>query len=297
MSFYFYYSEKVCFKVDIVNNITETKGSVRMRAVKLAIAMNQQGLKENDIVAICSDSQAEQTIVVLATLFIGAIVAPIDPCFDFKDTCQIIKKLKPKLIFTDARMCSQMERTLLTLNLTIHIINFGKDGNGNNYFKFMSYLEEDEFKPVFIEDPRKSVAFIMPTQGTTDPPKLVCLSHHCIYIETLIFIDIFDNPDKILSFFPLAMLIQTVLVCVTFESIATIFFPGSFSERNACKFIFDYLITHATFGTDYAMKVVHSFALKVSKQINKVSKGESGVNTNKTKSIKSANIIYCLLFS
>lgn len=252
------------FKVDIIHNITETRGSVRIRGVKLALEMSQRGINQNDIVVIYSASQADQTIVVLATLFLGAIVAPLDPLFDFKDICQLMKKLKPKLIFSDTRMFGQVEKILINLSLNVQVINFGRGGNGNNYFKFITYGDEDAFQPVYVEDSKKSVAFIMPTQGTTGPPKLVCLSHHNIYIQTLIFIDIFDNPDKILSFFPLSMLIQTILVCVTFESTTTLFLPGSFTERNACKFIFDYQITHATLGTNYAMKVVHSFALKVS---------------------------------
>lgn len=114
-----------------------------------------------------------------------------------------------------------------------------------------------------LEDFKRTVAFILPTQGTTGTPKLVCMSHHNIYIQTLIFIEIFDNPDKVLSFFPLSMLLQTILVCVTFETTTTLFLPGTFTERNACKFIFDFQISHAAFGTEFAIKVVHSFALKV----------------------------------
>lgn len=247
-----------------MHSITETRGSVRIRAVRLAVAMSEKGILQEDIVVICSSSQADQTIVVLASLFIGAIVAPLDPLFDFKESCQLMKKLKPKIIFTDTRMCSQIERILVALNITVPIINFGRGATENNYFKFLTNGQEAIFKPVFIEDTRKTVAFIMPTQGTTGPPKLVCLSHQNIFVQTLIFVDIFDHPDKILSFFPLSLLLQTILVCVTFESNTTIFLPGTFTERNACKFIFDYQITHAAFGTDFAMKVVHSFAVKVS---------------------------------
>lgn len=226
--------------------------------------MAEKDVVQEDIIVICSASQADQTIVVLASLFIGAIVAPMDPFFDFKEACHIVKKLKPKLIFTDTRMCSQIERILVTLNLNVPIVTFGRGAGRNNYFNVVADGEELVFKPVFIEDPKKTVAFIMPTQGTTGLPKLVCLSHHNIFVQTLIFVDIFDHPDKVLSFFPLSLLLQTILVCVTFESNTTLFLPGAFTERNACKFIFDYQITHASFGTDYAMKIVNSFALKVS---------------------------------
>lgn len=93
-----------------------------MRSIKLALAMSQKEIVQKDIVVICcSVGQADQTIVVLATLFLGAIVAPLDPLFDFKDSCYLVKKLKPKLIFTDTRMMSQIERILFTLNMTIPV--------------------------------------------------------------------------------------------------------------------------------------------------------------------------------
>nr|XP_023020782.1 luciferin 4-monooxygenase-like isoform X1 [Leptinotarsa decemlineata] len=250
-------------QVDIVSSITETKGSVRGRSIKLALEMKDRGVTENDIIVIYSRNHADQTIAVLSTLFLGAIVAPLDPEISHKECLEIVKKLKPKMCFTDSRTISQIERIVNTLNYSTDIINFGQDNPGVSQFnKLLNHKEDERFRPTFVEDAWESVAFILPTQGTTDDPKLVCLSHHNIVVQTMIFQDIFEYPEKVLSFFPLSWLLQTTLVCVCFESPTIRILPGPFTERSACKIIQDFRIGHAIFGTDWAIRLVTNVAIK-----------------------------------
>lgn len=71
-------------QVDTINNITETKRAVKTRSVRLAIEMQAKGVGKNDIILINSKTHAHQTIVLVATLFLGAIVCPINPDSPFK---------------------------------------------------------------------------------------------------------------------------------------------------------------------------------------------------------------------
>ncbi|KAJ8971160.1 hypothetical protein NQ314_000847 [Rhamnusium bicolor] len=251
-------------QVDTGTGITETKGSVRGRGIQLALEMKRRGIVETDIVLISSRNHADQTIVVLATLFLGAIVAPLDPEFSYKECLEIVKKLKPKMCFCDTRTISQMERIFLNLNFTSDMVHFGTENGGSIPFsKLFIHKEEDYFQPVFIENPRLSVAFILPTQGTCCDPKLICLSHHNIFVQTMIFLDIFNYPEKSLIFFPLSWILQTVLTCVSFEAQITRILPATFTERSVCKIIHDFAIGHAIFGTDYAIRIIGNVALKV----------------------------------
>lgn len=225
--------------------------------------MKHRGVGENDVIVIISRNHADQTIVVLATLFLGAIVAPLDPEFSYKECLELVKKLKPKMCFCDIRTLSQMERILPVISHSSDLVHFGqKIGTSVQFSKLFSHKENEYFQPTFLENPNISVAFIIPTQGTTGNPKLICLSHHNISVQTSIFLSIFNYPDKVISFFPLSWILQTVLTCASFEAGVMRVLPVSFTERTACKIIHDFEIGYAIFGTDYAMRLISNVAIK-----------------------------------
>ncbi|KAL1518364.1 hypothetical protein ABEB36_001999 [Hypothenemus hampei] len=255
-------SDKV-LQVDTINNITETKKAVKMRSTRLAIEMRARGVGRNDIILILSKTHAHQTIVLVATLFLGAIVCPISPDSPFKECLELVKKLKPKMCFCDSRTASQVDRILLNLNLTSEIVNFGDQVSGTTQFcKLFPFKEDQHFKPYYIEHPQKEVAFIIPTQGTCNDPKLVCLSHHNIYLQSLNYIQLFDKPSKVISFFPLSWMIQAVITCASLEYGVTIIMAPTFNERLACKMIHDFVIDVAVLGTELAMRITGNVAIK-----------------------------------
>ncbi|XP_076263003.1 uncharacterized protein LOC143197994 [Rhynchophorus ferrugineus] len=256
------HADKV-LQVDTINNVTETRGSVKIRAVQLAVEMKQRVVNPNDIVLIMSKTHANQTVAVLATLFLGAIVAAISPDTPLKDCLEIIKKLRPKMCFCDTRIVSQIERILDTISYGCEIVNFGSEVAGTTQFcKLISFKQEPEFKPIYIENPNKEVAFILSTLGTTGDPKLVCLSHHNIYTQCIKFVEIFENASKIISFFPLSWITQTVILCFSINFGITVIMASNFNERTACKMIHDFLIDVAIFGTELAMRFVGNVAIK-----------------------------------
>ncbi|VEN34456.1 unnamed protein product [Callosobruchus maculatus] len=251
-------------QVDVSTGVTETRGSVRGRAVKLAIEMKQRGIKHDDIIVMCSRTNTDQVIVVLAALFIGANLAPLDPEFNYKEVLDLMKQLKPKLCFGDSRTIPQFDRIFQALNMNITTVNFNPDQAGTVQFRklLLAHKEDEKFTPIFVEAPRTEVAFILPTQGTTGLPKLICLSHENIFVQTVILLEILGQPDKVISFFPISWFFQMILVCLTFERPVTRIIPVMFTERNACKIIHDFSIRHAILGTDYAMKMANSPALR-----------------------------------
>lgn len=70
------------------------------------------------------------------------------------------------MCFCDSRTVSQIDRILLTLNITSEVVSFGDEVSGTTKFvKLFPFKEDTNFKPFFVENPNKEVAFIVPTQG------------------------------------------------------------------------------------------------------------------------------------
>ncbi|CAH2009781.1 unnamed protein product [Acanthoscelides obtectus] len=156
-------------QVDVSTGVTETRGSVRGRAVKLAIEMKRRGIKHDDIIVMCSRTNTDQVIVVLAALFLGAILAPLDPEFNYKEVLDLMKQLKPKLVFGDSRTIPQFDRIFQAINMNITTVNFNPEVTGTVQFRklLLTQKEDENFTPSFVENAKTRVAFILPTQGTT----------------------------------------------------------------------------------------------------------------------------------
>ncbi|XP_057672086.1 luciferin 4-monooxygenase-like isoform X2 [Diorhabda carinulata] len=247
-------------QVDIIMSIAETKGSVRSRSIRLASEMRACGIVEKDIVVVCSGKNADQTI---ASLFLGAIVAPLDPESSNKEKDRLIRKLKPKICFADSRTETHIKRILHEMHLQTKVVSFSQeDGGISEFSKWIQHKEDEEFRPIYIEDPRRTVALILPTQGTTDFPKLVCVSHNNICLQCMNFADIFYHPVNILSFFSFSWFLHIIMVCLCLETSVTLIIPGLFFERSACKVIQDFNVECLLLGTDFAMRLFHSSAAK-----------------------------------
>ncbi|XP_072390861.1 uncharacterized protein [Diabrotica undecimpunctata] len=250
-------------QVDINTSRTESRGTVKARSIKLALEMSAREVKEKDIIVICSQNNVDETIVILASLFLGAIVAPLDPEASYKEKEFLIKQLKPKMCFVDSRTVTYIQRILHNNKLRGTAINFSVESGGISEFsKLLHHKEDEKFRPVHISDTKGTVAFVLPTQGTTDFPKLVCISHDNIRLQCLIFYEIFQDLTNVLSFFPLSWYFHIVTICVCLEFVVTLIIPRPFNERNGCKIIQDFNIECLIIGTDYAIRLFHSSASK-----------------------------------
>ncbi|KAJ3663173.1 hypothetical protein Zmor_007479 [Zophobas morio] len=251
-------------QIDTVTGATETNGSVRTRSIQIAHELRHFGVGENDIVIICCRGHADQTVVVLACLLIGSIVAPIDPELQHKECVELIRQLRPKIFFCDLRTLKQMERVCAESEITAIMVHFGEQQQYAIPFRklLMTRHYPEQFKPVSVDQPRKKVAFIMATQGTNGSPKLVCLSHHFIFCQVKVFLNVMELPEKIISYYPLSWVMQVVLMCLCFKAHVVRVLPGAFVERTACKLIHDLKVDHAFLNTDLALQLVEHVAVR-----------------------------------
>ncbi|KAF2884760.1 hypothetical protein ILUMI_21414 [Ignelater luminosus] len=251
----FQHKDKI-HQVDAVSGLTETNGSVRLRSIQVAMEMLARGIHENDIILISSRTSSDQTVAVLATLLIGAIVAPLDSEVDFKT---FVLTLKPKMAFCDVRTSGQLEVIIRDSpeSFSCTIVVFGEHFDRLGFEKFQIQKPDPDFKAVTIKDPRRRIAFIVASQSTSGFPRLVCISHHAMRIQVSYYASkLLKGFEKVLSFFPLSWITQVALTCFCYESAIIKIIPGIFSERAACKLIHDLRIDLALLGSDFATKIV-----------------------------------------
>ncbi|GJQ77873.1 hypothetical protein Trydic_g16126 [Trypoxylus dichotomus] len=243
-------------QVDALTGITETKGSVRSRAIKVAIEMRNRGIQQNQIVVISSKTHLDQTVALLACLFIGAIVAPLHTDLPYDDTKRIMSILQPKIAFCGQRSARLYQRVFKEKNIKCLIFRFG--GDGKDFLEFLRCLDNKDdpnFGPAHIADPKRTAAFIVATHGTERDPKLVALSHYAVLMRYSPVMGM-CKTEKLLSFFPLSWVTQVLVACMCFHSQAKIIYAGQFTERSACKFIHDLRIEFVFLDGAFATKII-----------------------------------------
>lgn len=70
------FSEKVQ-QIDVLNEIVETHGSVRLRSIRVAQALQSRGIGYESIVLLCGPNHNDICLPFYASLYIGASTFPI----------------------------------------------------------------------------------------------------------------------------------------------------------------------------------------------------------------------------
>lgn len=99
-------------QVNAVTGFVETNGGVRSSAIQVATELRAKKIKTTDIIVVCSKQHPEQTVAVLGILFVGAIVAPIDPDVGHDECFVFLEAMVPKVIFCENRAVGQISRVL-----------------------------------------------------------------------------------------------------------------------------------------------------------------------------------------
>lgn len=215
-------------------------------------------LTSTDVIVVCSRLHADQTAVVLGTLFAGCIVAPVEYDVSHMECRALFASVNPKMVFCDLRMSGQIERVLAEQRRTeecYEVVFGGGTAEPKSFENFFKSKPDPDFHATKIPKPKENVAFILHTQGTSEEAKLVCVSHQYIFEQTRAFLKILKKPERILSFFPLSNLTQVVMMCLSFEVPVTRILPGTITERNVCMMVHDLRIDHALFCTDFALRI------------------------------------------
>lgn len=144
---------------------------------KLAIYLQKEGLKVNDVVAVCSENNLEFCIPVCATFYLGAIVCPLNPLYSTRELKHALTITKPKYIFISTIALNNMINIFKELLWSPRILLLNDYGNID--VSWMSICEAissvsddniDKFQAVPV-DVNNHVTAILCSSGTTGFPK------------------------------------------------------------------------------------------------------------------------------
>lgn len=205
-----------------------TYGEFYELSAKVGAHLKSIGVSKGDRVAIYSENRVEWCAVYIGTIFLGAVVVPIDSQLTEKEVPVLLLDSGSKVIFASPSTMPVLAASLDDPSIKPSppiVINFDSaefDKIRSSVLAFSHTAEIDE----------QDIAMLVYTSGTTGNPKAVMLTHYNLCSEALAVksINIILEEDNILAMLPLH---HTYALMGTF--LAPIFLGGSITYPVSIK--------------------------------------------------------------
>lgn len=171
------------------SNESEMFAQVLQKSVRTALKLKSLGVKRGDVICLNTDNHGNVCVPYIAAQFLKCTITSLDPNLSAEETRDLLKLVKPNVMFLSENALKLVEDALVKANMKIRLVIFGET---KKYTPFSEFLqandEENTFEPV-REGTNEDIAIIFFSSGTTGLPKAVCINHRTMMIKSLINAD------------------------------------------------------------------------------------------------------------
>src|SRR5665213_1823750 len=157
----------------IFGEISWTYAELHERARRLAAALSSLGVQHGDRVALWTSNRAEFVEVLFGVPMLGAIAAPLDHWWTWKDACVALEQIRPKVLIVDAAKAAAVTefRDALAAAGIEHVLCFDPTDGKSEFGSYARLLSDAtplrDLPHVGADDP----ALILFTSGSTGRSK------------------------------------------------------------------------------------------------------------------------------
>uniref|UniRef100_A0A0K8T641 Luciferin 4-monooxygenase n=1 Tax=Lygus hesperus TaxID=30085 RepID=A0A0K8T641_LYGHE len=163
-------------QVEVETSRELTYGHLVRESLSVLQGLKGEGVAEGSVVSVVSYNSQEAHVVILACVFLGATVAPIDPALSPEEMATLLDLVKPSVVYTEGgKTMRKVEAAFVYVDFSPLIVVSARHKHPYMTFQALHQPTDPEFKPS-VSDPADHVAFILFTSGTSGLPKGVMLN-------------------------------------------------------------------------------------------------------------------------
>ncbi|XP_051166632.1 luciferin 4-monooxygenase-like [Leptopilina boulardi] len=221
------------------------------KSLKLSVALEKMGLKVNDKIGICSENNLNFCIALLASIFLGVTICPLNPAYTEQEFIHVLKISKPKYIFVSTIIVEKMMNVVDKLSWSPKLILLNDKSDNfkilriSNLIANITNVDVKNFQFPIINK-NEHILLIACSSGTTGLPKGVMLSDKNFLIQLQYYVEdrfpFFQNAGSFLGLLPMfhGYGFFIFLVSLTFGN--KIIVMSRFDERLFLQAVQDYRI-------------------------------------------------------
>ncbi len=248
-----------------------TFSDIKVLSEKLASFLIQNNIKQDDKVAILSESRPEWHVTFLASLLAGTVFVPLDIKLTFYELVSIFKDCKAKILFVSSFYLELGLKLKEEIESIEQIVIINKDNMKNNYYNIYNF--SSDYKIEYPAFSKEKTILIVYTSGTTGLAKGVEISLNNIISQIKSMQDCFklNKNCAFLSILPMNHLFEFVIECWVLYNGNKIYYSQKLTPKDIFNIIQSKNITHMAVVPAFLKLVKSGIESKIS-QLNKIQK-------------------------